>query len=632
VKKYFWMLLFSVVIENSYGATDNDFDFFSDLSNFLHASRMVENVKDSPDNRAVFSLPKYDHDSEIERLKDSDDPNEILLLALLIHTYGDGSKIDKIAAMLNDLEDKLENTSPNDMLKPDGPYDGSDQSMISYLMHYSENSLGGAAYFTIPCAVLIERPELLAALNPAFGSNRDNFLPRADCDGQEYSLPWSVETYLKRIKIPLGGWPDRSGGSMRYAKYKVETANYLAMKLFPRNLLKKESAIKNGFPYEAWSMLNVENRRVYEEIKTQYLAAKVDLVAYYKTNFAFTSEEAERAAVVALWLGVMDGNWKVINNSGLRYQILENLPISTIAEEINAVDDLTELNHTEVYCDSWSDIGIPDPLIMMAVNRPNVLKLLLQSPNSFTPKFLSNSRFYSGSYSNPETKVNAHNLLGKTALLAAVQQNQLESVKILIDAGADLTSIVDGSLLHNKRTIAMYAAANADLELIEYLIGIGVDFSVVDSEGAGVLAYLLGHGALEANPNLTVDNVKEYIDILAPNFLSSGSKISPSYDCSKARNYVEKTVCGNMVLSVQDRMLALRYQDWKEYSEDTSELKANQISWMRSRNKCADSQCIEASYQQRLNEIEAYIQEIIRAREVEKAEGKMQGTPLAMSK
>ena len=109
---------------------------------------------------------------------------------------------------------------------------------------------------------------------------------------------------------------------------------------------------------------------------------------------------------------------------------------------------------------------------------------------------------------------------------------------------------------------------------------------MIDSEGVGVLAYLLGHGPLDTNPNLTVDNVKEYIDLMAPNFLPSGSKIPPSYDCSEAESYVEKTVCGDMLLSVQDRMLALRYQDLKEYSEDTSELKASQISWIRSRNKC----------------------------------------------
>ncbi len=171
-----------------------------------------------------------------------------------------------------------------------------------------------------------------------------------------------------------------------------------------------------------------------ENLKIAYPTAKMDLTHHYITNFSLTENEAEEAAESALWLTVREANWGEPPTSGLRHKIIENHPYKEISQEINAVDDLADAEHSMVtmdyYSGAWTYIGLPDPLIMMAVKRPKILSLLINKKNRKNDVPYDYTRWHSLAYSNPNTEVNTRNMIGKTALHAAIQQNEFESTPI----------------------------------------------------------------------------------------------------------------------------------------------------------------------------------------------------------
>ena len=74
-------------------------------------------------------------------------------------------------------------------------------------------------------------------------------------------------------------------------------------------------------------------------------------------------------------------------------------------------------------------------------------------------------------------------------------------------------------------------------------------------------------------------------------------------DCEQAGNFVEKTICSNPKLIDMDRSL------FQEIERATQEpkipaqlLELTQQNWIKQRNQCKNTACIETAYQQRLQE------------------------------
>ena len=82
----------------------------------------------------------------------------------------------------------------------------------------------------------------------------------------------------------------------------------------------------------------------------------------------------------------------------------------------------------------------------------------------------------------------------------------------------------------------------------------------------------------------------------------SSSTISPSFDCSKATTSVERMVCENEELSQLDTKLSKIY---KSFYLLTKEMKEDQRAWIKQRDKCQDSACIQKLYRQRVEELSA---------------------------
>lgn len=75
-------------------------------------------------------------------------------------------------------------------------------------------------------------------------------------------------------------------------------------------------------------------------------------------------------------------------------------------------------------------------------------------------------------------------------------------------------------------------------------------------------------------------------------------------DCENAKNFVEKTTCSNPKLTELDSQL---FDELEQAAQETKVplqlLELTQQSWMKARNLCKNTACIEQAYQKRLLEI-----------------------------
>ena len=78
---------------------------------------------------------------------------------------------------------------------------------------------------------------------------------------------------------------------------------------------------------------------------------------------------------------------------------------------------------------------------------------------------------------------------------------------------------------------------------------------------------------------------------------------SASFDCSKAKGYVERVVCSDPELSELDDALAAAF-DWaKADALDASEVTREQRAWLVQRNACSEPSCIKTAYETRLEHL-----------------------------
>lgn len=93
--------------------------------------------------------------------------------------------------------------------------------------------------------------------------------------------------------------------------------------------------------------------------------------------------------------------------------------------------------------------------------------------------------------------------------------------------------------------------------------------------------------------------------ILAVSHVVFGHANAASLDCAKAASKVEQLVCTHDVLSKLDDDLAATYRQAAALAAaGATEPKASQRAWLKRRNGCSDTNCITASYQARIAELE----------------------------
>lgn len=73
-----------------------------------------------------------------------------------------------------------------------------------------------------------------------------------------------------------------------------------------------------------------------------------------------------------------------------------------------------------------------------------------------------------------------------------------------------------------------------------------------------------------------------------------------SFDCSKAKARLDRLICANASLSRLDENLSLEYRKALTRVPDAAQLKSEQRTWLKSRNSCQDTACLEQAYRSRI--------------------------------
>ncbi len=404
---------------------------------------------------------------------------------LFLHAFRPDAKAE-IDRLVHDLTAAL--TGQNDpyleqVLGAPATYDGTDDSLVALLRLLSSAGVvqTQSAFYAIPCDVLRRRPGLLAATEPQFGSNRDNFLPRSGCDwgrGHVEGFPdGQVQDFIRAATLADGGFLANHGGSLRYALAGQQAAILEQARLDPSQM---PPAPRQGpLPYQTWSYLSAGNRVALSRILPVYQAALLALTDFYRPLQGDRADERARNALFALAWGADCGGGPPPADHA-RTLLVDGAPLDTVRAAIVRRGD-----GKDAFSRCAVTAGI-DPLSHLSA--------------ALRPELLADTVAIDG--------VDVRNGFGKTPLMAASQADQAEAVAWLLAHGADVraaTDVTDEFTLpkHGQRTALHYAAANAGLAVIEALLKAGADPTVKDDEGVTPLDYLNGKGPVPPNSRLS---------------------------------------------------------------------------------------------------------------------------------
>jgi hypothetical protein len=232
------------------------------------------------------------------------DPAGRLDYALYLHAFGSPSteQIAKIRALLDPLEDEAYgnlDSLARQIIGQKAQYDGSDSSLIGALRAISSAGLANShsVFYAIPCGVLRRRPDLVEAIEPVWGGNRDNFLPRAGCDwgrGEVAGFPYAaVRAYTAAVGA-LADSLEPNQGSIRFALYASAAADLARLEINPLSF-RAEAAPKGAYPFETKCY-----PQPHPMLRSQFATAREALVGYLR-SIGIADVEARHIALVGLY-------------------------------------------------------------------------------------------------------------------------------------------------------------------------------------------------------------------------------------------------------------------------------------------------------------------------------------------
>lgn len=85
----------------------------------------------------------------------------------------------------------------------------------------------------------------------------------------------------------------------------------------------------------------------------------------------------------------------------------------------------------------------------------------------------------------------------------------------------------------------------------------------------------------------------------------AGPSLAASFDCTGAAQPIEKQICSSERLSSLDDAMARAYVRAKQSHPDPDRLRAEQRTWLRTRNACPDDGCRVDAYEIRIDALKA---------------------------
>lgn len=334
------------------------------------------------------------------------------------------------------------------------------------------------------------------------------------CD--EVNLTSELETIAEGIR-----WEPCHGGSIvyalwRYHHYRVLNAIY-APALFSKKVEERKyftendkTDFQNYMDYRI--LLSLEYFERFADYRKKFDHTEKRLVKYFQSTFNVDHEKAKHYTDNVLLLYMRRARPEgctedmVIDEPNISDLVKLIKTPDTTADSINlyiAVRKPTKIEVTKalqaaILYDKHvailkelikhSDINNNKlwPTLLFAIKKPATLELLLKLGAA----------------------VDKQNDFGKTALYVAIENNDLNAVKILMEHGANVNHRYLGRdsldsynyrwMIDYRRTPLMSAAEYANVEMMKYLIDHGADYHAVDEEGLNVLDYAI-HGRKEQN-------------------------------------------------------------------------------------------------------------------------------------
>lgn len=266
--------------------------------------------------------------------------------------------------------------------------------------------------------------------------------------------------------------------------------------------------------FRYWGHQSLSNFLLFREFNKSYNEALEPLVKHYMSSFRMDHGSAIYYATKAVneflnfavalkrddfaksSLDISDAQKRVSDPRFSKYEVNELIYSGKISK-----DSLQNAFNTALLYEK--DLEILKEFLQTGVN----LNEGYESSIFFALKNLKNVQFLLENGAD----INYSNLIGQTPLFKAVGLNDIELVKLLVRNGANVNSrTIDvntklayvsnlGEVLpshiklcdfeHTSRTILMEAASSSDVEIVKFLIAIGVDLNAVDDTGFNAVDY-----------------------------------------------------------------------------------------------------------------------------------------------
>lgn len=443
------------------------------------------------------------------RLRERIGPEAKLYLAMLLHWEKSELRIPdgEIADLLAEAHEEAVRRKPSLSAQHTGyreqllgrltPYDGTTPSLINHLRHRAS----GPAFFQVPCRFFLRNPEIgVLAQSVSKDRHRRGAVSVACEEHLKTRLSHVFEIFAQHHpvnNVPCGGTIHRDIRAGQRETKAMLLYSPQDLRWYKQNPQPPGPTLRATSLY-AWALQGRWNFQAYQHLEVLFSRAVEELVAYLVETFDLQATRAQQIARLGLLSQLRGARLgpPAPPIDPVRAAVLEGREVDP--------DALAAYAEPKVVSDQspWRPLsGHPEPLLFLAVDRPDVVQLLLDQ--GFEPDI--------------------RNRFGKTALMAAAQVGNLDSLRRLLAAGASVNArtlpperipgngtdetfgLICGpyAIKHGRRTALMYAATEASRKIIETLLAAGANPAARDSLGKGAADYLTGQGPTAANTNMT---------------------------------------------------------------------------------------------------------------------------------
>ncbi|WP_323816369.1 ankyrin repeat domain-containing protein [Cellvibrio sp. NN19] len=289
------------------------------------------------------------------------------------------------------------------------------------------------------------------------------------------------------------------------------------------------SAIKNSFTYlDKWSLQGVHQFNSYTNFNSYMESAIPNIKSLYEKLYGLSDERAEQMAN-----SVVKGIVARVISPAFSPRHEEREKILKVLLEKGDISIIKSISTDVRLIDRVESYGVAsDSLLAAAVTYPEALQYLLDQ--GLDP--------------------NQQNEFGKTPLMYAVQENQLESVSILLSKKADpnlSTNIPNDNCNYTLSKSGMralhYAARYASPEVIKLLIEKGADPIVATSEKTGgyPIDWMRKYTATDAeepNKNIPIGEILALEKLLSLPSAEEMKKLVLNYNAGAEKSYSKKNL------------------------------------------------------------------------------------------